>query len=197
MNSPAPNIPCAVSETSPFTEYLKELELTATLEDDIRAGDETLNVIFAEDLTLGVGSGAGSAGCTAATPQEGDDHLAAARAMAALSFVHDGQLKIDEATNPHPMCSGYEQGSTDPQDADQKPPADEGKHATLKKTPFQSIIGCNDTGIFLKKAPKTTKKERTNMVYNNAKALPKVSLIVAFLLNTIMSRECVARAASA
>jgi len=186
MNSPAPNIPCAISETSPFTAYLKELELEATSEDDIRAEDETLDAIFAEDLILilGVGGGAASAGCTAAMPQEGDDHLAAARAMTALSFVHDGQLKIDEATNPHPVCSGYEQGSADPQDADQNPPADEGKHATSKKTPFQSIIGCNDTGILLKKAPKTTKKERTKMVYNNAEALPKVSLIVAFFLNT-------------
>ena len=148
MNSPAPNIPCAVSEMSPFTKYLKELELEATSEDDIRAGDETLDAIFAEDLTLGVGGGAASAGRTAATPQEGDDHLAAAQAMAALSFVHDGQLKIDEATNPHPVCSGYEKGSADPQDADQKPPADKGKHATSKKTPFQYIIGCDDTGIF-------------------------------------------------
>jgi hypothetical protein len=34
MNSPAPNIPCAVSATSPFTEYMKELELEATSEDD-------------------------------------------------------------------------------------------------------------------------------------------------------------------
>ncbi len=133
---------------SPFTEYLKELELQATSEDDIRAGDETLDAIFAEDLTLGVGGGAASAGRTAATPQEGDDHLAAAQAMAALSFVHDGQLKIDEDANPHPVCSGYEQGSADPQDDDQKPPANKGKHATSKKTPFQSIIGCNDTGIF-------------------------------------------------
>ena len=107
--------------------------------------------------------------------------------MAALSFVHKGQLKIDEATNPHPLCSGYEQGSADPQDADQKPPADKGKHATSKKTPFQSIIGCNDTGILLKKAPKMTKKERTKMACNNAKALPKVSLIVAFFLNTTHS----------
>ncbi len=185
MNSPAPNIPGAVSAMSPFTECMNELELEATSEDDIRAGDETLNAIFAEDHALGVGGGTASAGRTAArTPQEGDDHLAAARAMAALSFVYDGQQKIDEATNPHPVCSGYEQGSADPHDADQKPPADEGKHATSKKTPFQSIIGCDDTGIFLKKAPKTTKKERTKMVYNNAEAPPKVSLIVAFFLNT-------------
>jgi hypothetical protein len=104
--------------------------------------------------------------------------------MAALSFVNDGQLKIDEATNPHPVCSGFEQGSADLQDADQKPPADEGKHAISKKTPFQSIIGCNDTGIFLKKAPISTKKERTKMVYKNTEALPKVSLIVAFFQNT-------------
>ena len=130
MNSPAPNIPCAVSATSPFTEYTKELELEATWEDDIHARDKTLNTIFAEDLTLGVGGGAALADRTTATPQEGDDHLAAARAMAALSFVHDGQLKIDEATNPHPVCSGYEQGSADPQDANQKPPANWGKHAT-------------------------------------------------------------------
>ena len=78
MNSPAPNIPCAVSETSPFTEYLKELELKATSEDNICAGDETLDAIFAEDLTLGVGGGAALAGRTVATPQEGDDHLTAA-----------------------------------------------------------------------------------------------------------------------
>jgi len=159
MNSPAPNIPGAVSAMSPFTEYMNELELEATSEDDIRAGDETLNAIFAEDHALGVGGGTASAGHTAArTPQEGDDHLAAARAMAALSFVYDGQRKIDEATNPHPVCSGYEQGSTDPQDADQKPPADEGKHATLKKTPFQSIIGCDDTGIFFEEGSKNDQK---------------------------------------
>jgi hypothetical protein len=120
---------------------------------------------------------------TAAMPQEGDDHLAAARAMAALSFVHDGQLKIDEATNPPPVCSGFEQGIADPQDTNQKPPADEGKHATLKKTPFQSIIGCSNAGIFLKKAPIVTKKERTKTLYKNAEALLKVSLIVAFFLN--------------
>ncbi len=100
--------------------------------------------------------------------------------MAALSFVHDGQLKIDEATNPPPVCSGFEQGIADPQDANQKPPADKGKHATSKKTPFQSIIGCDDTGIFLKKAPIATKKERTKTLYKNAEALPKVSLIIAF-----------------
>jgi hypothetical protein len=42
MNSPAPNIPGAVSTMSPFTEYImNELELEATSEDDIRAGDET------------------------------------------------------------------------------------------------------------------------------------------------------------
>ena len=104
--------------------------------------------------------------------------------MAALSFVHDGQLKIDEATNPPPVCSGFEQGIADPQDANKKPPADKGKHATLKKTPFQSIIGCDDTGIFLKKAPIATKKERTKTLYKNAEAVPKVSLIVAFFLNT-------------
>jgi hypothetical protein len=57
---------------------MKELELEATLEDDICAGDETLDAIFAEDLTLRVGGGAASAGHTAATSQEGDDHLAAA-----------------------------------------------------------------------------------------------------------------------
>ena len=104
--------------------------------------------------------------------------------MAALSFVHDCQLKIDEATNLHPVCSGFEHGSADPQDADQKPPANEGKHATSKKTPFQSIIGCDDTGIFLKKAPIATKKERTKTLYKNAEALPKVSLIIAFFYDT-------------
>ena len=130
-----------------------ELELEATSVDDIRAGDETLDAIFAEDHALGVGGGAASsAGRTPATPQEGGD-LATARAMAALSFV----------------------------DIDQKPPADEGKHAPLKKTPCQSIIGCDDTGIFLKKAPIVTKMERKKMLYKNSASLLKVSLIVAFL----------------
>jgi hypothetical protein len=179
MNSPAPNILCAVSATSPFTEYMKVLELEAKSEDDIRAGDKTLDAIFAEDLTLGIGGGAASAGRTAATPQEEGD-LAAAQAMADLSFVHDGQLKIDEATNPPPVCSGFGQGGAHPQDADQKPPADKGKHAPLKETPFQSIIGCNNTGIFLKKAPIETEKERKKALYKNAEDLPKVSLIVAF-----------------
>ena len=45
MNSPAPNIPGAVSAMSPFTEYImNELELEATSEDDIGAGDETLSL---------------------------------------------------------------------------------------------------------------------------------------------------------
>ena len=76
MNSPAPNIPGAISAMSPITEYMNELK--ATSEDDICARDETLNAIFAEDHALGVGGGAASAGRTAVTPQEGDDHLAAA-----------------------------------------------------------------------------------------------------------------------
>ncbi len=71
MNFPAPNIQRAVSETRPFTEYLKELELQATSEEDIHVRDKTLDAIFAEeDLTLGGGCGAASAGCTAATPQD-------------------------------------------------------------------------------------------------------------------------------
>ncbi len=106
---------------------MKELELKATSEDDIRAGDETLGTIFAEDLTLGVGGGAALAGRTAATPQEGGD-LAAAQAMATLSFVHNGQLKIDGATNPPPVCSGFGRGGAHLQDTNQKPPANEGKH---------------------------------------------------------------------
>ena len=57
---------------------MKEFELKATLKDEIRAGDETLYAIFAEDFTLVVDGGAALAGRTAATPQEGDDHLAAA-----------------------------------------------------------------------------------------------------------------------
>ena len=66
------------------------------------------------------------------------------------------------------------------QDADQKPPADKGKHAPLKKTPFQSIIGCDQTGIFMKKAPIVeTKKERKKPLYNTDN-IPKVNLIVAF-----------------
>ena len=174
---------------SPFTEYMNKLELEAISEDDICARDETLDEIFPEDHALGVGGGAASAGCTAATPQEGGD-LAAARAMVALSFVHDAnvkirQLKIDESTNPPPVCSGFERGAgAYPQDINQKPPADEGNHAPLKKTPCQSIIGCDDTGIFLKKAPIVTKKERKKTLYKNSANLPKVSLIVAFYLNT-------------
>ena len=59
MNSHAPNIPGAVSAMSPFTEYImNELELEATSEDDIRAGDETLDAIFAEDHAHDVGGGA-------------------------------------------------------------------------------------------------------------------------------------------
>ncbi len=81
MNSLAPNIPGAVSAMSPFTEYMNELELKATSEDDIRDRDETLDAIFAEDHALDVGGGAASAGRTPAMPQEGGD-LATARAMA-------------------------------------------------------------------------------------------------------------------
>jgi hypothetical protein len=158
---------------------MKELELEATSEDDICAGDETLDAIFAEDLTLDVGGGAALTGCTAATLQEGGD-LAAARAMTALSFVHNGRLKIDEAANPPPVCSGLGQGGAHPQEANQKPPADEGKHAPLKKTPCQSIIGCNNTGIFFKKAPIVTKNERKKTLYKNAEDLLKVCLIVEF-----------------
>jgi len=44
MNSPSPNIPGAASAMSPFTKYMNELELEATLRDDIRAGDETLTL---------------------------------------------------------------------------------------------------------------------------------------------------------
>jgi hypothetical protein len=160
---------------------MNKLELEAASEDDICAVYETLNAIFAEDHALSNGGGTASVGCTTATLQEGDD-LAAARAMAALSFVHDanvkiGQLKIDEATNPPPMGSGFGPGGAHPQDANQKPPANKGKQ---KKTPFQSIIGCDDTSIFLKKAPIATKKERTKMLCKNSADLPKVSLIVAF-----------------
>jgi hypothetical protein len=40
---------------SPFTEYINELELEATSEDDICAGEETLDEIFTEDHALGIG----------------------------------------------------------------------------------------------------------------------------------------------
>ena len=74
MNSPAPNIPGAVSAMSPFTEYImNELELEATSDDDIRAGDETLDAIFAEDHAHDVGGDAASAGRTPVTPQEGNE----------------------------------------------------------------------------------------------------------------------------
>ena len=48
---------------------MPNVELEATSEDDIRAGDETLDAIFAEDHALDVGGGAASAGRTAAPPQ--------------------------------------------------------------------------------------------------------------------------------
>ena len=50
MHSPAPNNPGAASAPSPFTDYMNELK--ATSEDDIRAGDETLDAIFDGDETL-------------------------------------------------------------------------------------------------------------------------------------------------
>jgi hypothetical protein len=82
MNSPAPNNPGAASAPSPFTDYMNELK--ANSEDDIRAGDETLDAIFdgdetlgaifasCEDHALGVGGGAASAGRTAAPPSLAD-----------------------------------------------------------------------------------------------------------------------------
>ena len=69
------------------------------------------------------------------------------------------------------MCSGFGRGGAHTQDADQKPPADEGKHAPLKKTLFQSIIGCDPIV--------ETKKERKKPLYNTDN-IPKVNLIVAF-----------------
>jgi hypothetical protein len=173
MHSPAPNISGAAS---PFNEYMDELEATSI--DDIRELDETTNALFAcKDASihsLGVSGGAASAGRMAAQPQGGD--LTAARAMAAIScsmggctnfFVNDdiveemkGQLK-SETANLLPVCPGYWQGGAQLQDADQKPPADKGKHAPSKKPPCQSIIGCNDTGLFLKKAAVTKKEKRS------------------------------------
>ena len=51
MNSPAPNIPGAVSAMSLFTEYImNKLELEATSEDDIGAGDETLSLFTAKAM---------------------------------------------------------------------------------------------------------------------------------------------------
>jgi hypothetical protein len=93
--------------------------------------------------------------------------------MAALSFVHDGQLKIDEATNPHPVCSGFEQGSADPQDANQKPPANEGKHATLKKSPFHSIIGCNDISNFFEEGSYSDQKGKNKDTVQERRGPPK------------------------
>ena len=78
---PAPNNPGATSRPSPFTDYMNELK--ANSEDDIRAGDKTLDAIFdgdetlgaifahCEDHALGVGGGAASAGRTAASSQGG------------------------------------------------------------------------------------------------------------------------------
>ncbi len=68
------------------------------------------------------------------------------------------QLK-SETANPLPMCPGYWHGGAQPQDANQMPPADKGKHAPSKKPSCQSIIGCNDTGLFLKKAAETKKEK--------------------------------------
>ena len=80
MNSPAPNNPGAASTPSPFTDYMN-----ANSEDDIRAGDETIDALFdgdetlsaffarsCEDHALGVGGGAASACCTAAPPSLAD-----------------------------------------------------------------------------------------------------------------------------
>ena len=54
MNSPAPNNPGAASAMSPPTEYMNELELElelkATSEDDIGAGDETLSLFTAKAM---------------------------------------------------------------------------------------------------------------------------------------------------
>ena len=92
---------CIVLEylTNTLHYYLNELK--ANSEDDIRAGDETLNAIFdgdetlgaifarCEDHALGVGGGAASAGRTAAPPQGGlsladDDESGAASAPPTL-----------------------------------------------------------------------------------------------------------------
>ena len=71
---PCPQHPGRRQRNEPFTEYImNELELKATSEDDIRARDKTLNAIFAEDHAHDVGGGAASAGCTPATPQEGNE----------------------------------------------------------------------------------------------------------------------------
>jgi hypothetical protein len=96
MHSPAPNNPGAASAPSPFTDYMNELK--ATSEDDIRAGDETLDAIFdgdetlgaffarsCEDHALGVGGGAASAGRTAAPASLADvDESGAASAPPTL-----------------------------------------------------------------------------------------------------------------
>ncbi len=175
MHSPTPNIPDAISPftTSPFTEYMKELK---TSSNDISELDKKLNIEFAcEDSlihALGIG-GTASAGL-AALPQRGD--LAAARAKVALScsmggctnfFVDDAivaeifdQLK-SETADPLPVCPQYWQGGAQPQDVNQKPPADKQKHAPLKKPPCQSIIGCGDTGLFLKRAVAMKKEKRS------------------------------------
>ena len=54
MNSSAPNNPGAASAMSPPTEYMNELELElelkATSEDDIGAGDETLSLFTAKAM---------------------------------------------------------------------------------------------------------------------------------------------------
>ena len=62
MNSPAPNIPGAVSAMSPFTEYMNKLELKATSEDNFHARDETLNAM-----------GDGAVGDGATGYNDGDD----------------------------------------------------------------------------------------------------------------------------
>jgi hypothetical protein len=96
---PFPQQPGRRQHTKPLHYYMNELK--ANSEDDIRAGDETLNAIFdgdktlgaifarCEDHALGVGGGAASAGRTAAPPQGGlsladDDESGAASAPPTL-----------------------------------------------------------------------------------------------------------------
>ncbi len=192
MHSPAPNIPGAVSAVSSFTKYLNKLEATSV--DDIRELDETTNALFvrkdASIHALGVSGGAALAGCMAAQPQGGN--LAAAQVMAAIScsmggctnfFVDNDIVEVivnqlkSKTVDPLPVCPGYRQGAQ-PQDVNQKPPADKQKHAPLKKPLCQSIIGCDDTGLFLKKAV-ATKMGKKKPPYNTNN-IPMVSLIVAF-----------------
>ena len=170
---------------------MNELELKATSEDDIRAGDKTLDAIFAEDHTNDVGGGAALAGCTPATLQEGNEleleatsegDIRAGDKTLDVIFAEDHTLGVGGGAASSAGCTpatpqeggdlatARAMAALSFVDINQKPPAYKGKHAPLKTTP-----------CLLKKAPIVTRMERKKTLYKNSASLPKVSLIVSFL----------------